>query len=73
MTFKPSKGIGRMNQPEEKSFLQTHPTIRKIVLSACVLIGIAALGSMFGWDRVAGWIEGGARTAGVEITQGASK
>ncbi len=53
---------------DDKSYLTTHPTIRKIVLGACVLAALAALGSMFGWDRVAGWVEGGARSVGVEIT-----
>lgn len=50
-----------------ESFLQTHPHIRRIIYGVCVLAALAALGSMFGWDRVAGWAESAARTFGVEI------
>ena len=55
---------------DEKSYLKTHPTIRWIVIGVAALGAVAAFVLMFGQERVAGWIEGGARTAGVEITQG---
>ncbi len=35
-----------------ESYLTTHPHIRRIIFGACILIALAALGSMFGWDEV---------------------
>ena len=58
---------------DKKFNLQTRPTIRRIVIGVAVLVAVAAFVFMFGQERVAGWIEGGARTAGVEITQGEPK
>ncbi len=51
----------------KESFLTTHPHVRRIIFGACILVTVAALGTMFGWDRVGGWIERGAESLGFEI------
>ena len=56
-----------------KSWLTTHTHVRRIVYGACILAAIAACVYMFGPDRVAGWIEGAAHSAGFNITEGAEK
>ncbi len=35
-----------------QSYLETHKHIRRIVFGAAILVGLAALGLMFGWDEV---------------------
>lgn len=52
---------------EPKSFLQTHPTIRKIVIGVSALLAIAAGVFMFGDDRMWSLIVAAARFAGIEI------
>ena len=51
-----------------KSYLSTHPHVRRIVYGVVALAAVAAIGAMFDFDRVAGWIEGGSRSAGIDLT-----
>ena len=53
----------------KKSWLQTHPHIKRFTYVVMALIVAFVLVSMFGRETVKEWIEGAARSVGYEITE----